>query len=336
MELYEYARPKLMSGKKILYVHGFASSGQNGSVKTLRLLLPEAEVIAPDLPVEPSEALALLKSLVEEQKPELIIGTSMGAMYAELLHGSYRILVNPAFRLADTILKNNGLGLREYHNPRQDGQKSFIVTKALLEAFRELSSHCFENIDSEEDAKVFALFGKHDTMVDTWDLTREHYSQCIRFDGSHYLNDAALLHSVLPVIQWIDDIQNEVSRPSLLIAFDDVLSYRHNSEMIAAASKAVQYLAPRYDLHFVVSGAADEWEEMLIKRNWIEEHIAVPAWNRVSLTTHKELLLGDFLVDAHPEECGGNDFMGTLIHFGSDGFKDWNEVMTYFSRLYGE
>ncbi len=44
MELYEYARPALMAGKKILYVHGFASSGQNGSVKTLRLLMPQAEV----------------------------------------------------------------------------------------------------------------------------------------------------------------------------------------------------------------------------------------------------------------------------------------------------
>ena len=38
MELYEYARPGLMAGKKVLYVHGFASSGQTGSVKTLRLL----------------------------------------------------------------------------------------------------------------------------------------------------------------------------------------------------------------------------------------------------------------------------------------------------------
>ena len=43
MELYEYARPGLMAGKKVLYVHGFASSGQTGSVHTLRLLLPDLE-----------------------------------------------------------------------------------------------------------------------------------------------------------------------------------------------------------------------------------------------------------------------------------------------------
>ena len=96
MELYEYARPHLMAGKKILFVHGFASSGQTGSVATLRLLLPGATVLAPDLPVEPSEAMELLRGLVASEHPDLIIGTSMGAMYSEMLYGTDRILVNPA------------------------------------------------------------------------------------------------------------------------------------------------------------------------------------------------------------------------------------------------
>ena len=60
MELYEYARPGLFAGKTILYVHGFASSGASGTVGRLRLLLPQATVIAPDLPVDPHEAIALL------------------------------------------------------------------------------------------------------------------------------------------------------------------------------------------------------------------------------------------------------------------------------------
>lgn len=129
MELYEYARPGLMAGKKILYVHGFASSGQNGSVRTLRLLMPRAHVLAPDLPVEPFDAMELLRNMVVSEKPDLIVGSSMGAMYAEMLYGVDRILVNPAFQLADTLLKNNGLGRQEFHNPRQDGETSFLVTK---------------------------------------------------------------------------------------------------------------------------------------------------------------------------------------------------------------
>ena len=138
MELYEYARPGLMAGKTILYVHGFASSGQTGSVATLRLLLPGATVIAPDLPVEPEEAMELLRDIVSAEKPDLIIGTSMGGMYSEMLYGIDRIIVNPAFQLADTLLKNNGLGRREFHNKRSDGETSFLVTKTLLEHFREV------------------------------------------------------------------------------------------------------------------------------------------------------------------------------------------------------
>ena len=333
MELYEYARPSLMTGKKILYIHGFASSGSSGTVKILRLLLPEAEVIAPDVPVDPHEAVEVLRNIAAERQPDLVIGSSMGGMYAELLHGFDRILVNPAFQLADTILKNNGLGRREFRSPRADGQKDFLVTKSLLESFREVSSHCFSDVDDDERERVFALFGTRDTLVHTHDMTREHYPQCISYDGEHSLNDAAFLHSVLPVIQWIDDRQNGVEHPSMLIAFDDVLRYSHNGETVGAAVKAVEHLSEHYSLQFVICGEHDRWEEMDEKRRWLETHIGVPAWNRISLTSHKELLLGDFLVDAHPDAFGGDSFMGTMVEFGSDTFKDWNDVVTFFDRL---
>ena len=47
--------PALMKGKKIMYVHGFGSSGQSGTVTLLRTLMPESTVVAPDLPVHPAE-----------------------------------------------------------------------------------------------------------------------------------------------------------------------------------------------------------------------------------------------------------------------------------------
>jgi hypothetical protein len=336
MELYEFARPSLLSGKTVLFVHGFASSGRSGTARSLRVLLPETEILAPDIPVDPHEAFAFLRSLVAERRPDVILGTSMGGMYSEMLYGIDRILVNPAFQLADTILKNNGLGRKEFHNPREDGQKDFLVTKGMLEDFREVSSHCFEGVNREEQQRVFALFGRRDTLVFTHDLTREHYTQCISYDGEHSLNDTALLYSVLPVMQWIDDRQRGISRPSVLLAFDDVLRYRHNGETASAALKAVHFLAQRFDLQFVIGGEADGWKEMEEKRAWVEENIGVPAWNRTVLTTRKDLLLGDYLVDAHPEDARGDSFMGTLVPFGGPGFRDWEETMTYFARICGE
>ena len=330
MELYEYARPGLMAGKTILYVHGFASSGQTGSVKTLRLLLPDAAVIAPDLPVEPAEAIALLRSLVESEKPDLIIGSSMGGMYSEMLYGTDRILVNPAFQLADTLLKNNGLGRHEFHNKRADGEVSFLVTKTLLDHFREVSSHCFERA-CEDASKVYGLFGTRDNLVHTIDLFREHYPQAIRFDGEHHLNDSVIVHSLLPVIQWIADRQDGVSRPVLFISLGDRLM-NHSSGM----PKAVAVLAQSYDIHIVSSVDYNFPEECRSVFEWCESNLGVPVWNRVEISNHKNLLLGDYLIDAEPDTCGGRDFMGTLIHFGSDAFKTWEDVLTFFSRLGGQ
>ena len=330
MELYEYARPGLMPGKKLLYVHGFASSGQTGSVKTLRLLLPGATVIAPDLPVEPGDAIELLRGLAVSEKPDLIVGTSMGGMYSEMLYGFDRILLNPAFRLADTILKNNGLGRREFHNKRADGETSFLVTKSLLEHFREVSSHCFERA-GDDAARVFGLFGIHDTLVDTFGLFREHYPQAMRFDGEHHLNDSVIVHSLLPVIQWIDDKQNGTSRPVVFISLSDRLVNRSSG-----MAKAVETLAMSYDVHIVSSVDYNVPASCKDVFEWCEANLGVPVWNRVTISNHKNLLLGDYLIDAEPDTCGGRDFMGPLVHFGSEAFKTWEEVLTFFSRLGGQ
>ena len=71
--------PELMSGKTVLYVHGFASSGQSGTVARLREVMPNAHVIAPDLPLHPDEAIAFFRSLY--RFPLLISNTTFFASY---------------------------------------------------------------------------------------------------------------------------------------------------------------------------------------------------------------------------------------------------------------
>ncbi len=41
---YHIEFPELMKGKKVMYVHGFASSAQSGTVALLRQLMPNAVV----------------------------------------------------------------------------------------------------------------------------------------------------------------------------------------------------------------------------------------------------------------------------------------------------
>lgn len=342
MELYEYARPEVMAGKKILYLHGFASSGQNGTARTLRTLLPQTEIISPDIPEEPAEALDMLRSLCGEMHPDLIVGTSMGAMYGEQMTGYYKILVNPAFQLADTLLKNNGLGRHEYHNPRQNGETSILITKTLLEAFRECSSHCFESC-VEDRNKVYGLFGIHDNMVHTFDLFEEHYPYAIRFDGDHYLNDRIVLHSLLPLIQRIDDLQEGRVRKTILFSIEDTLADSAKAgqafadiEAKTGAVKAFRKLSEAYDCHILCSARYNYPQEWADNVSWVEKKLGVYAWDKIIISNRKDMIIGDYLIDSHPHRHKIEDFMGTVIEFGSETFKNWEDVIAFFERLGGQ
>jgi predicted esterase YcpF (UPF0227 family) len=146
---------------KIVYFHGFASSGASGTVQLLRQLMPEAEVIAPDIPVEPLEALPFLRQLVEQEQPDVIIGTSMGGMYAHQMHGFKRICVNPAVNMSTMshVLKT---GEHKFLNGRKDNQKTFRITRDIIQHHNQIERQQFKNLTDEDRADVWGLFGIHD------------------------------------------------------------------------------------------------------------------------------------------------------------------------------
>ena len=199
--------------KKILFAHGFASSGASGTVMTLRQMLyhsaasdagDEVRVIAPDLPVMPLEAMEMLRQLAADEQPDLILGTSMGAFYAEQLRGFRRILVNPSFQMA-RLLTFGGMGRQEFRNKRADGAHDFKVDKEMIAQFRTLEKESFKGIDAEEKGRVWGLFGDKDKKVNHQKdfikhYGREHFSV---FDGEHFLNDKVLSRSVLPVVRQV-------------------------------------------------------------------------------------------------------------------------------------
>lgn len=326
--------PEIMKGKKILYVHGFSSSGQSGTVIKIREMLPGATVAAPDLPLHPSEAIDLLHRTCDAEQPDLIIGTSMGGMYAEMLYGYDRILVNPAFQMGDTMLKHGMLGKNTFLNPRQDGVQEFIVTKALVEEYKEITAKCFAGVTGEESRnRVYGLFGDEDPVVHTRDLFSQHYRNAISFHGEHRMNDKILLHSVLPVVQWIDDRQEHRERPIIYVSIDTLRDARGNQ--MSSAMKAFRYLFEHYAMYIVAPSPAYDPEYIAEVMRWAEDVVNVPAWQHLVFTNRKDLIYGDYLIDPS-DEYGAADFMGTLIKFGSETFKTWEEIIEFFSRLGGQ
>ena len=314
----------LFQNKKILYVHGFGSSGQSGTVTRIREVLPQATVIAPDLPVHPEEAMALLHKVCEQEHPDLIIGTSMGGMYAEMLYGYDRILVNPALQMGDTMKEHGMTGAQHFSNPRQDGVQDFMVTKALVKEYKEMTEQCFSGMTADEQKRVWGLFGDEDTTVNTFDLFHEHYPTAIRFHGEHRMNDVSFMHSVVPVIRWIDDRQEGRERPMVYIDVRALCDQRGMPR--SSAQKTVRQLLEHYQLFFVAAAPADaRYYAQTVE--WLYEYINVPAWGHTIFTNQKQLLYGDFLIDVDK-----TDSMATLIQFGSDTFKTWDDIALYFSR----
>ena len=320
--------PTLFEGKKILYVHGFGSSGQSGTVTRIREVLPNAIVVAPDLPVHPQEAMTLLRQTCEQEQPDLIIGTSMGGMYAEMLYGYDRILVNPALQMGDTMREHNMMGTQHFQNPRQDGIQEFYVDKALVKEYKEMTEHCFEGITPEEQSRVWGLFGDEDTTVHTFDLFREHYPTAIRFHGEHRMNDKSFMHSVMPVVRWIDDRQEGRERPIIYIDTNTLIDKWQKPQ--SSSQKTIRTLLESYQLYFVAPATADA-QPYADTLQWLYEYVNVPAYGHTVFTNQKQLLYGDYLIDAEKTEG-----MATLIQFGTDTFKTWDDIAGYFSRLGGQ
>ena len=187
---------------KIIYFHGFASSGATGTAQMLRAMLPEVEVLSPDIPVDPVEALPFLQTLVATEQPDLIIGTSMGGMYAQQMHGYRKVCVNPAFNMSK-LSKVLRPGVHKFLNGRKDNAKDFRITKEIIQHFFMMEMQQFKDITDFDKENTWGLFGIHDTTVNTYDLFKKYYPNAIRFEGEHSLNEKALRSTVIPLVKQI-------------------------------------------------------------------------------------------------------------------------------------
>lgn len=198
---------RMAERRKVLYFHGFASSGATGTAQLLRRELRDIEVVSPDIPLDCRVALPFLRELCGRERPALVVGTSMGGMYAQQMRGFRRLLINPSFwmtRLSGVFR----VGRFMYLNKRKDKQKEGRVTPEIFAAYREMEGRQFDGISAEDVPLCHAMFGRHDPIVHTYDTFVAHYpaSQASWFDGEHRINDEVMQRAVLPkVLELLDE-----------------------------------------------------------------------------------------------------------------------------------
>ena len=64
---------------KILYIHGLGSGKYSSTPQRLREVLPQTEVLSPEIPLDPREAMAFLKErFLQDTSINLVMGSSLG------------------------------------------------------------------------------------------------------------------------------------------------------------------------------------------------------------------------------------------------------------------
>lgn len=189
--------------KKIIYLHGLGSSGSTKTADYLRTKLPDTEVISPDIPLEPEMALRELNKLCHDVNPDVIVGNSMGAMYAQQMHGYRKILVNPAFHVSKIMRQN--MGINQFTNPRENGETEFKITGRLCDEYSLIEMNQFCGITAYDKAHTYAFFGTEDKLVNGYEEYLKNYSNATNYPGGHSLLQKWVKAYILPCILQLQE-----------------------------------------------------------------------------------------------------------------------------------
>jgi len=165
--------------KRLLYFHGFASSPASAKITAIRpMLAPDIELVTPDLNVPSFELLdwnAIIDHVVDvarEQPPDLIAGSSLGALVALSIASrgivAPMVLIAPALGIAD-----------RWRTQLPDGDPILVFNhtrKVEVPIHRKFFEQMFDvRVDSEPPpSRVTVIMGRNDESVpfelvhDTW------------------------------------------------------------------------------------------------------------------------------------------------------------------------
>lgn len=172
---------------KILFLHGFFASGKCVPALALREYFKDkVEILTPDLPLHPYEALKFIQQIYDREKPDILTGNSNGSFLAQMIaarNGIPALLGNPHFEMTEFLKER--IGPHEYKSPRADGKQRLVINKELIDEFAELQQHQWDYCSPENHKKIWGLFGDNDHLAHYEPLFLMHYEHSYHFPGGH-------------------------------------------------------------------------------------------------------------------------------------------------------
>ena len=188
---------------KILFSHGFYASGQCVPAIALKEAFGgKAEVLTPDLPMHPKEAINFIRDLIDREKPDVLVGNSCGSFYAQMIApivGLPALLGNPHFKMTEFLKPR--IGAHQYKSPRQDGKQDFIIDEQLIAEFAELEEHQFDGYNPAYKERIWGIFGEQDTLAHFEPLFLHYYCHSYHFPGGHTPTAEEVRNFYVPLIE---------------------------------------------------------------------------------------------------------------------------------------
>lgn len=200
---------------RILFLHGLASGAHSMTARYLRESFPEDEIIHPEIPVRPNEAMDFLNALVQKESFDLLIGVSVGGFYALGLPclNYPKLVINPALYADEDIWQSLGLGRHHFRINRLDGATSFLLDTAFIEELTgirmaiEQKSSVLNPVKaaSDECRFTYALFGQHDRLFDHYNDFAARYlpEHAWYYPGGHQITRDDMMKYIAPLIREI-------------------------------------------------------------------------------------------------------------------------------------
>lgn len=98
------------------------------------------------------------------------------------------------------------------------------------------------------------------------------------------------------------------------------------------AIKYVKLLSSIYDIYFLTAPSLKNPHSYSEKRLWIEKYFGFDWVTKLIICNHKNLLMGDYLIDDLDCGKGQEGFTGELIRYTSSKFPTWEVIYEYLTK----
>lgn len=108
---------------------------------------------------------------------------------------------------------------------------------------------------------------------------------------------------------------------------------------IDKAIESYKILSTKYDTYILSTSPWGNPTAASDKLAWVKKYFGAEetdvVWKRLILTHHKNLNVGDYLIDDRAEKNGVDKFKGELLHFGKgengidNNYPNWDSVVEY-------